>query len=90
MIERRLGRKMRRRRVYDGVITLVSGKKRFPILIRIDCRHGRRLKQAKAGDSVTMAINGDKEEMDNIRVGSVLSDIRNPIPMVTTFLAQVT
>jgi translation elongation factor EF-1alpha len=64
-------------------------RKHFLILICIDCRHGRRLKQAKAGDSVTMAINGDKEDMDNIRVGSVLSDIRNPIPMVTTFLAQV-
>ena len=81
---------MRRRRVDDGIITLFLGKEHFPILIRTDCRHGRRLKQAKAGDSVTMAINGDKEEMDNIRVGSVLSDIRNPIPMVTTFLAQVT
>lgn len=38
---------------------------------------------------MTLAINGDKEEMENVRVGSVLSNIESPIPMVTSFLAQI-
>jgi len=56
-------------------------------LVKAVERHGRRVKAAKAGDSVTVALSGS--DLENIRIGSVLCDIERPIPMAIQFLAQI-
>ncbi|KAJ1472583.1 hypothetical protein T484DRAFT_1839732 [Baffinella frigidus] len=44
-------------------------------------------KVGTAGDSVTLAMQG--VDLDTVRVGHVVCDVDSPIPLVTSFLAQI-
>lgn len=50
-------------------------------------KHGRRVTSGWAGDSVVIALQG--VDLDTVRVGHVLCDAKCPIPLVTSFYAQI-